>query len=244
MTEILGKSILVRVSASFELVRVPVIRSRLYAHAALCYSRTKLSSHGWIFCFLSCKTRSLTRFSIVCSQFSILYSCRNREENRDSQWTVNLLLNGTVPVLPFVTLSYPLLPCVTLRYPALPSVTLCYSLFPCVTLCYPVLLFVTLCYPLLLCVSLCYLVLPCVTLGYSVLPCATVLPFVSLCYPVLPSVTLCFPLLFVTLCYPLLGFVALSLPRRRFKWSSFFIPHHKRLFSRKQHSFPTVLFAW
>ena len=238
MTEILGKSILVRVSASFELVRVPVIRSRLYTHAALCYSRTKLSSHGWIFCFLSCKTRSLTRFSIVCSQFLILYSCRNREENRDSQWTVNLLLNGTVPVLPFVTLSYLLLPCVTLRYPALPSVTLCYSLFPCVTLCYPVLLFVTLCYPLLLCVSLCYLVLPWVTLCYPVLPCVT------LCFPVLPSVTLCFPLLFVTLCYPLLGFVALSLPRRRFKWSSFFIPHHKRLFSRKQHSFPIVLFAW
>ena len=232
MTEILGKSILVRVSASFELVRVPVIRRRLYTHATL------LSSHGWIFCFLSCKTRSLTRFSIVCSRFSILYSCRNREENRDSQWNVNLLLNGTVPVLPFVTLSYPLLPCVTLRYPALPSVTLCYSLFPCVTLCYPVLLFVTLCYPLLLCVSLCYLVLPWVTLCYPVLP------FVTLCYPVLPSVTLCFPLFFVTLCYPLLGFVALSLPRRRFKWSSFFIPHHKRLFSRKQHSFPIVLFAW
>ena len=190
MTEILGKSILVLVSASFELVRVPVIRSRLYTHAALCYSRTKLSSHGWIFCFLSCKTR----FSIVCSRFSILYSCRNREENRDSQWTVNLLLNGTVPVLPFVTLSYPLLPCVTLRYPALPSVTLCYSLFPCVTLCYPVLLFVTLCYPLLLCVSLCYLVLPCVTLGYYVLPCAT------LCYPLLLFVSRYSLLPYVTLC--------------------------------------------
>ena len=206
MTEILGKSILVRVSASFELVRVPVTRSRLYTHAALCYSRTKLSSHGWIFCFLSCKTRSLTRFSIVCSRFSILYSCRNREENRDSQWTVNLLLNGTVPVLPFVTLSYPLLPCVTLRYPALPSVTLCHSLFPCVTLCYPVLLFVTLCYPLLLCVSLCYLVLPCVTLGYSVLPCAT------LCYPLLPCVTLCYSLFPVTLCYLMLPSVRLCCP--------------------------------
>ena len=209
MTEILGKSILVRVSASFELVRVPVIRSRLYTHAALCYSRTKLSSHGWIFCFLSCKTRSLTRFSIVCSQFSILYSCRNREENRDSQWTVNLLLNGTVPVLPFVTLSYPLLPCVTLRYPALPSVTLCHSLFPCVTLCYPVLLFVTLCYRLLLCVSLCYLVLPCVTLGYSVLPW---LPCVTLCFPVLPCVTLCYSLFPVTLCYLMLPSVRLCCP--------------------------------
>ena len=103
MTQILGKSILVRVSASFELVRVPVIRSRLYTHAALCYSRTKLSSHGWIFCFLSCKTRSLTRFSIVCSQFSILYSRRNQESriesrNWDSPWTVNWLLNGTVCV--------------------------------------------------------------------------------------------------------------------------------------------------
>ena len=238
MTEILGKSILVRVSASFELVRVPVIRSRLYTHAALCYSRIKLSSHGWIFCFLSCKTRSLTRFSIVCSQFSILYSCRNREENRDSQWTVNLLLNGTVPVLPFVTLCYLALPCVTLCYPLLLLVSLCYLVLPCVTLCYLMLPSVTLCFPVLPCVTLCYPGLLCVTLCYPVLP------FVSLCYPVLPSVTLCFPLLFVTLCYPLLGFVALSLPRRRFKWSSFFIPHHKRLFSRKQHSFPIVLFAW
>ena len=58
-------------------------------------------SHGWIFCFLSCKTRSSTWFSIVCSQFSIFYSCRNQESwiesrNWDSQWTVNWLLNGTV----------------------------------------------------------------------------------------------------------------------------------------------------
>ena len=215
-----GKSILVRVSASFELVRVPVIRSRLYTHAALCYSRTKFSSHGWIFCFLSCKTGSSTRFSIVCSRFS--------------QWTVNLLLNGTVPVLPFVTLSYP--------------VTLCYPALPFVTLCYPLLLFVSLCYLVLPCVTLCYLMLPSVTLCFPVLHCVTlcypVLPFVTLCDPVLPSVTLCFPLLFVTLCYPLLGCVALSLPRRRFKWSSFFIPPQKRLFSRKQHSFPIVLFAW
>ena len=29
-----------------------------------------------------------------------------------------------------------------------------------------------------------------------------------------------------------------------FKASSFFIPPHKRLLSRKQHSFPIVLFAW
>ena len=206
MTEILGKSILVRVSASFELVRVPVIRSRLYTHAALCYSRTKLSSHGWIFCFLSCKTRSLTRFSIVCSQFSILYSCRNREENRDSQWTVNLLLNGTVPVLPFVTLSYPLLPCVTLRYPALPSVTLCYSLFPCVTLCYSLLPYATLCYSVFPCVTLCYPVLPWVTLCYPVLPCVT------LCFPVLPCVTLCYSLFAVTLCYLMLPSVRLCCP--------------------------------
>ena len=203
MMEILGKSILVRVSASFELVRVPVVRSRLYTHAALCYSRTKLSSHGWIFCFLSCKTRSLTRFSIVCSQFSILYSCRNREENRDSQWTVNLLLNGTVPVLPFVTLSYPVLPCVTLRYPLLPSVTPCFPVLPCVTLCYSLL---PLCYPLLLCVSLCYLVLPWVTLCYPVLPCVT------LCFPVLPCVTLCYSLFPITLCYLMLPSVRLCCP--------------------------------
>ena len=206
MTEILGKSILVRVSASFELVRVPVIRSRLYTHAALCYSRTKLSSHGWIFCFLSCKTRSLTRFSIVCSRFSILYSCRNREENRDSQWTVNLLLNGTVPVLPFVTLSYHLLPCVTLRYPALPSVTPCFPVLPCVTLCYSLLPYATLCYSVFPCVTLCYPVLPWVTLCYPVLPCVT------LCYSVLPCVTFCYSLFPVTLCYLMLPSVRLCCP--------------------------------
>ena len=239
MTQILGKSILVRVSASFELVRVPVIRSRLYTHAALCYSRTKLSSHGWIFCFLSCKTRSLTRFSIVCSRFSIRAEIEKRIETRNGLstcfWTVLYLC---YPSLPCLTLCYPVLPCVTLRYPLLPSVTPCFPVLPCVTLCYSLLPYATLCYSVFPCVTLCYPGLLCVTLCYPVLP------FVTLCYPVLPSVTLCFPLLFVTVCYPLLGFVALSLPRRRFKWSSFFIPHHKRLFSRKQHSFPIVLFAW
>ena len=35
-----------------------------------------------------------------------------------------------------------------------------------------------------------------------------------------------------------------SLPRMHFQGSSFFIPPHKRLLSRKQHSFPIVLFAW
>ena len=60
-------------------------------------------SHGWIFCFLSCETRFSTRFSIACFRFSILDSQLAQEsrivnwvENRDSQWTVNLLLNGTV----------------------------------------------------------------------------------------------------------------------------------------------------
>ena len=61
-------------------------------------------SHGWIFCFLSCKTRSWTQVSIVCSHFSILYLCRNWDSrielrNWDSQWTViNWLLNRTVCV--------------------------------------------------------------------------------------------------------------------------------------------------
>ena len=53
-------------------------------------------SHWWIFCFRSCKTRSSTRFSIVCSQFSILYLSRNQESRMGLKWTVNLLLNGTV----------------------------------------------------------------------------------------------------------------------------------------------------
>ena len=49
MTEIQGKSMLVRVSARFELVRVRIIGSGLYNHAALCYSRTKLSrNQSWV----------------------------------------------------------------------------------------------------------------------------------------------------------------------------------------------------
>ena len=37
--------------------------------------------HGWIFCFLFHVTRSSTRFSITCSRFSILDSCRNGESS-------------------------------------------------------------------------------------------------------------------------------------------------------------------
>ena len=53
-------------------------------------------SHGWIFCLLSHKTRSLIWFSITCSWFSI--EIENRVENLDSQQNVNLLLNSTVPL--------------------------------------------------------------------------------------------------------------------------------------------------
>ena len=77
-----------------------------YNHAASCYSCMSLEnyreiSHGWIFCFLSCKTQSSTWFSIACSRFSILDSCRNWESWIESRietqkHTVNLLLNGTV----------------------------------------------------------------------------------------------------------------------------------------------------
>ena len=51
--------------------------ARMLNHAALCYYCTCISlknyreiSHGWIFCFLSCETRSSTRFLIACSWFT------------------------------------------------------------------------------------------------------------------------------------------------------------------------------
>ena len=37
-----------------------------------------------------------SRFSITGSQYSIFTGIENRGENRDSQQTVNLILNGTV----------------------------------------------------------------------------------------------------------------------------------------------------
>ena len=37
-----------------------------------------------------------SRFSITGSRYSILTGIENRGENRDSQQTVNLILNGTV----------------------------------------------------------------------------------------------------------------------------------------------------
>ena len=205
MTEIQGKSILVRVSegSSYQESTVYPCRVVLQPYKII---------QSWVNLLFSVLQDSFLH-SILDSLFSILDPLFVQESRRESRLAMDCQLaferyctcvTLCYPVLP----CYPLLPCVTLRYPLLPCVTLCYSLFPCVTLCYPV--------------------LPCVTL----------------CYPVLPSVTLCFPLLFVTLCYPLLGSVALSLPRRRFKGSSFFIPPHKRLFSRKQHSFPIVLFSW
>ena len=76
---------------------------RMLNHAALCYSCTCISlknyreiSHGWIFCFLSCETRFSTRFLIACSWFAQELRIANRVKNRDSQRTVNILLNGTV----------------------------------------------------------------------------------------------------------------------------------------------------
>ena len=69
MTEIQGKSTLVRVSARFELVMVLVIGSRM------CYSRTKLSrNQAWVNLLFS-----VLQDSILDSLFSILYSSRNRE---------------------------------------------------------------------------------------------------------------------------------------------------------------------
>ena len=103
MTEIQGKSIFVRVSARFELVRVRVIGSGLYNHAAFCYSRTKLPrNQAWVNLLFSVQQDSILD-SILDSLLSTLDSLfaqesriANRLENRDQQLSVNLLLNGTV----------------------------------------------------------------------------------------------------------------------------------------------------
>ena len=42
-------------------------------------------SHGWIYCFLSCETRSSTRFSITGSRVSIPPRIENRESSRFSR---------------------------------------------------------------------------------------------------------------------------------------------------------------
>ena len=73
-TEIQGKSILIRVSARFELVRVRVIGSRLYNHVASCNSRTKLSrNQSWVNLLFSVLQDSILD-SILDSLFSLLNS--------------------------------------------------------------------------------------------------------------------------------------------------------------------------
>ena len=103
MTEIQGKSILVRVSARFELVRVRVIGNRLYNDAALCYNRTKLSrNQSWVNLLFSVLQDSIldlildSLLSILDSLFAQESRIANQVKNQDLQWTVNLLLNGTV----------------------------------------------------------------------------------------------------------------------------------------------------
>ena len=92
MTEIQGKSILVRVSARFELVRVRVIGNRLYNDAALCYNRTKLSrNQSWMNLLFSVLQDSILD-SILDSLFSLLYSRRNRESSRESRLAMDCQL--------------------------------------------------------------------------------------------------------------------------------------------------------
>ena len=74
VTEIKGKLILVRVSVRFELVRVRAIRSRLYDHAALCYSHTKLSRNQSSVNLLFSVLQDSFLDSILDSLFSILDS--------------------------------------------------------------------------------------------------------------------------------------------------------------------------
>ena len=74
MTEIQGKLISIWVSTRFELVRVQVIRSRLYNHVASCYSRTKLSrNQSWVNLLFSVLQDSILDSSLD-SLFSLLDS--------------------------------------------------------------------------------------------------------------------------------------------------------------------------
>ena len=64
-------------------------------HAVLCYSCMSLKNYreiscGWIFCFLSLETQTLTQFSIACSRLSICTGIKNQE-----QPTVHSHLNST-----------------------------------------------------------------------------------------------------------------------------------------------------
>ena len=79
VTEIQEKSILVQVSARFELVRVWVIGSRLYNHAALCYSGTKLSRNQSLVNLLFSVLQDSILNSILDSLFSILDSLFEQE---------------------------------------------------------------------------------------------------------------------------------------------------------------------
>ena len=91
MTEIQRKSILVRVSARFELVRVRIIGSGLYNHAALCYSRTKLSrNQSWVNLLFSV-LQDLILNSILDSLFPLLDSLF-AQESRIANWVEKLRL--------------------------------------------------------------------------------------------------------------------------------------------------------
>ena len=90
-------------NARFKVVRIRVIGSRLYNHAASCYSRAKLSrNQSWMNLLFSVLQDSILNlildslFSILDSLFAQESRIANRAKNQDSQWTVNLLLNGTV----------------------------------------------------------------------------------------------------------------------------------------------------
>ena len=89
--EIQGKSILIWVSARFELVRVRVIGNRLYNHVASCYSRTKLSrNQSWVNLLFSVLQVSILD-SILDSLFSLLNSLF-AQESRIVNWVEKLRL--------------------------------------------------------------------------------------------------------------------------------------------------------
>ena len=206
MTEIQGKSILVPVSARFELARIRVIESRLCIQSLVF---KKLKCITWVlFCTVHKDlvrnpqiffTFFLTRLFIFTANIMLAPALVfDTVKRKDSKKSTPPLFSKTYSLLPLVTPCYPC-------YPLLPLVTLVTLVTPC----YPLL-------PLLPLVTLVNLVTPC----YPRYPRYPLLPLVTLltpCYPLLPLlpfvtlvnlVTPCYP---CYPCYPLLPLLPLSL---------------------------------
>ena len=195
MTEIQGKSILIRVSARFELARFRVIESRLYIQS-LVFQELKCIT--WVlFCTVHkdlVRNRQilfrfvLTRLFIFTANIMLaLALVFDTVKRKDTKKSSPPLFSKTYSLLPLV---HPCSPC-SPSSPLLPLVPPCsplIPLLPLVTPCYP-------CYP-------CYPMLPHVTLVTPCHPLLPLLPLVPPCYPLLPLLPLLPHVTLVTPCYP------------------------------------------